>query len=499
MPLDDLPSQLIVPGRDVVANDYTEDYQLRSPGAGVGPGTQPWIDGQCIADALATLYSDARIIANAASRQTRTGTQLDNIDGVDLGEPRNPPQGASGSVLISAGPTGTTIQQGDVCVINGFKFRCTATDDYADGDPVPVTGIDVGPGTNTPPGTQGKWSAPRPGCYAPVTVNKQFDNTGLSGGALVESDPQYVLRLDERAQNPPASGNDAEYIDLVEKTLTVAVQQGYTVPGVRGPGSICVFFTLRPSQPGANRLPNATQTAAVLAWIKGQFPATDGIYMGTLIANPVNVNMRALWQVGGAGWADQQPWPPYVSGTQIAVDGTKAISPTSFSLTGNNGTNPAPLPGQTIGLFDLGGLQFRQKKILTVTAVSTTWLLTVDTSSGASDTSYSPFGGQIVGPWSDSLGSLSIPVVSYFDGLGPGEQYVDSDFIDPGLRQHRSPPSPQFFPSEVGNRIVKPLFDIPNVGDVALLDPAIPYAAPIGAPGVSAYVTTLGNFAVFKE
>lgn len=499
MPLDTLPSQLIVPGRDVVAQDYTEDYLLRNPGAIVGPGSQPYIDGQVLADTLAPVYSDAVIIANAAARSTRTGSQLDEIDGVDLGERRNGPEGASGAVIISAGPGGTTILAGDVCVINGFKYQCAQTSGYADGATVPITGVDTGPGTNQPAGAVGKWSAPRPGCYEPVIVYQQFDGTGLSGGADDEQDAQYIQRLDERAANPPASGNDAEYQQLAEDTPTVAVQQAYTFPGSDGPGSTCLLFTLRPSQPGAARIPNDTQIAAVYAWIRGQMPASDGLYMGAIIANPVNVNLEVSWKVGGSGWVDQQPWPPYVSGAEIAIDGSKPITPTSFSLTGNTGSNPAPVPGQSIGVFNLAALTFVQKKILTVTAVGTDWTLTIDTAAGASDTSYTPLAGQIVSPWSPSLQALLLPIVTYFDTLGPGEQLSDADFVDPGLRQRRSPPSPEVFPSEVGNRLVGPLFPLPAVADVALLDPTIPYEAPIGAVGVSAYLTTLQNLAAFVE
>ena len=68
--------------------------------------------------------------------------------------------------------------------------------------------------------------------------------------------------------------------------------------------------TLRPAQPGAPRIPNATQVQAVLAWIQGQMPKTDGIYMGSIIANPINVTLEVEWETGAAAWVDQQPWPP---------------------------------------------------------------------------------------------------------------------------------------------------------------------------------------------
>ena len=501
MPLAALPDSLIVPTRAQETTQYASDYGIRNPAAApVVEGSLAYLDGQVLADQTATLYYNAVIIANAATRATRSGNQLDNIDGVNLGVPRNPAEGASGAVIISAGPTGTTIIAGDVCVINGFNYTCAQTGTYADGAIVPVTAVATGYGTNQAAGATGVWSATRPGCFAPVVVYAQADGSGLSGGAPIESDAQYRARLDAFAANPAASGNDAQYQLLASETPTVAVQQAFTYPGAKGPGSTCLLFLLRPAQPGAPRIPNSTQVQAVLAWISGQMPATDGIYMGTIVPNPIEVHLEVQWQVGAQGWTDQQPWPPYVgSGGEIAVDAAQPITPTSFYLTGNNGTNPAPVAGQTIAMFDLANLTFHPKKILTVTPSGTDWIIAVDTTSGASDTSYAPFGGQIVGPWSASLQSLLLPIVSYFDGLGSGEQFVDAQFIDPGLRQRRSPPAAVGFPAEVGNRLIAPLFNVPNVGDCALLDPTIPYLPPVGSPGVSASLTTIGNVAIFAE
>jgi uncharacterized phage protein gp47/JayE len=500
MPLADLPSQLLTPTRAQEVTQYASDYGLRNPSAApVVEGSLPYIDGQVLADQTATIHYNSVIIANAATRATRKGNQLDNIDGVNLGCPRNLAAGASGFVVISAAPSGTTIVQGDVCTINGFSYECSETGTYADGQPVPVTALATGYGTNQPAGATGTWSAPRPGCFAPVTVFEQSDASGLTDGAPVEDDVQYIARLDARAANPPASGNDAQYQFLAARTPGLAVQQGFTYPAAKGSGSTCLLFLLRPAQPGAPRIPNATQIQAVLAWIQGQMPASDGLYMGVILPNPIDVHLEIEWQVGAQGWVDQQPWPPYVNGAEIAVDPAMTATATSFYLTGNNGTNAAPVHGQTIAMFDIANLTFHPKRILTVTPVSTDWLITVDTTSGVSDTSYVPFKGQVVCPWSASLQSIVLPVISYFDTLGPGEQLADADFIDPGLRQRRSPPAAVGFPAEVGNRLILPVYTVTNVGDVALLDPTIPYAPPIGSPGVSAYLNVVQNIAVFPE
>ena len=500
MPLEGLAATLIVPNRDDEAARYTQDVSIRNPGADVGQSSQPYLDGQIMADMTTVIYADAVIIANAASRQTRTGSQLDE-DGEELGLPRNPAVGASGAVIVSTGPSGSTAEAGDTLTINGFQYEVTETLFVTDGQIVPITGVSTGPGTDQAAGTTGTWTANRPGMNLGVVVYQQADGTGLSNGDDVESDADYRIRLDEAAANPAASGNDAQYQQLVSQTPTVAVQQGFTFPGIMGPGSTCVLFTLRPGQPGANRIPSAAQILAAQSWVTGQMPTDDGSYWGTIVPNPINVNLQIAWMQGAEDWVDAQPWPPYVAGAgnQIAVNGSFPITPTSFYLTGNNGTNPAPVPGQTIGMLDLPNLTYRAKRILTVTASGTNWIITVDTTSGASDTSYTPYGGQIVGPWSASLQSIVTAVVSYFDTLGPGEQLADGDFVDPGLRQRRSPPDPSSWPSTLTNRILLPIFAVTTVEDVELLDPSVPYDCPVGSPGVFSYMTRLLNIAAFPE
>jgi hypothetical protein len=119
------------------------------------------------------------------------------------------------------------------------------------------------------------------------------------------------------------------------------------------------------------------------------------------------------------------------------------------------------------------------------------------------------------------LQSLLTPTVTYFDVLGPGEQYALSAFFDPGLRQKRSPPSPQFFPNAITNRLlggslvpqpaqgpqqnqppVPTLFTTPTIYDVQLTDPppgVLPFAAPVGSPGVFSNMSTLATLVAFPE
>jgi uncharacterized phage protein gp47/JayE len=495
MPLEKLANTLNVPGRDQERDRYLRDYSLRKPGVPTGPKTEPYTDASVMADQTAVLYADAILIANSCTRSTRTSSQIDD-DLEEHGSSRLPPVGASGSVAIGASPGGTTIFAGDEFTINSLRYQCAETALYQDGAEVPITGIDTGPGTDQPAGALGKWSANRPGCDPVATVVEQADGSGLIGGSDVESDAQAILRLDNLDADPPASGNDAEYQALIVRAPNVAIQAAFTIPGIKGPGSKGVMFTLRPSSPGKSRIPTSTHRAAVKAWVRGQMPADDGYYDCALVVNPIPVNLKGTWALGAAGWSDALPWPAYQA-TPIAVDGGQPNTATTIYLTGNDGSTPGPSAGQSIGVFELASLEFHRKKILSVATSGTDWVLTIDTTNGVSDTSYVPTGGQVVCPWSDSLTSVAIAVVSYFDTLGPGEQV--SSFVDPGLRQRRSPASPVAWPSVISNRLVLPLFTIAEVGDVALLDPAIPYATPVGTPGVSSFLTTIAGLAIFPE
>jgi hypothetical protein len=255
-------------------------------------------------------------------------------------------------------------------------------------------------------------------------------------------------------------------------------------------------------------------------------PGSDGIFMCAIVPSPITVVLKAIWATSAFGWADSQTFPLYHPSPNLvsaAPDSTGTLTALQFRVTSSAMTE-VPQVGQSIGFFDQGGLLFRRKKLLSVFQVSTTaYDVTVDTSNGASDTSYTPVNGQACCPWSDSLNTVIPPVVSYFDTLGPGEQFAN--FFDPGLRQKRSPPSPSFFPNVITNRMlggasvpvvaqgvqqnqppVNTLFTTTSLFDVQIVEPtpsSLPLQTPVGVPGVSSYMFAIGatgsQLVVFPE
>ena len=518
-----LPDTFISPTRAQCVSDYKRDYLLRNPGASVTDGSLVDVDANVMADTLAPIYYDATLVGNAAALDNMTTGQL-TTELANLGTAFLPAYGASGEVYVSCSSGGTYIPQGREIknLKTGVRYVCNASALYQNGQAVPVVGVDTGPSTNilaTTPPTVLTWTSPPVGCNPQAAVVPQADGTGLSGGSAAETNAQAVARIRKLRASPPASGNDAEYQALILSCPAVPAQQGFTYPSVKGPGTIAACFTLIPVAPGANRIPNPAQIAAMRGWVTGQMPGSDVALWCTIVASPTVVVLKVAWATGGSGWADAAPWPMYAAGIAangVSVRATNAgvLTPMAFGL--YSATMTAPQVGQSIALYDVAGQQFRRKKILTVTVDVVGGLsgyaITVDPS--VSDASFTPYAGQNPCPWSDSLNSLIVPVVSYLDTLGPGEQLAA--FFDPGLRQKRSPPSPNSFPSVISNRLlgVPPnttvqaaqaaaptvtLFNLTTLQDVVLQEPSVPYATPVGSPGVSSNLLTLSNLLAFPE
>jgi uncharacterized phage protein gp47/JayE len=500
MPLDVLPNKFDAFSRDEWDAKYKRSYRLRDPGADMRDGTQPANDSGAISDQLQILSQNAVQIAQAIPLSTQTLDQLAET-AEELGvPPQVPALGSSGYVTINA-PSGTVIYSGDECSDNnGQRFQCIATDNYSSAKPVPIAAIDVGPATNLDPNTELQWSAPRAGCSVLCQVLEQPDDSGLSGGREEESRDEFAQRISDALANPAVAGNDAAYQRAAEssKTHGVAVEKCFTMPCCLGPGTIGVCFTMKPARLGADRIPNPVLSATVRDSVIGQFPADDGYCEVQLVSQPLDIVIAVDWADGAKGWVDTITWPPRYdpSGTPGAIAVSGAATPTSFTLVCANGvyTNVVqPAVGQTIGFLNRTTGKFARKKIASFTGTGP-WVITVDTTNSASDTSYAPLDTQRCCPWSDSLDLIVAPVLKYFGTLGPGEQ--QATFFDPGLRQRRNPASPKFWPSVVGNRLAGDLLKETFVGD-AVIREGLGATTTVGVPGALAYLIQLQFITVF--
>lgn len=495
MPIDKLDGVFVVKTRDRVRDDYLRDFKSRVPTAKTDPKSQLYVEAQGFADALMPLYFDASLVADATSRFSSQGEDLDK-EGEERGLARRGKTGASGYVVGTIASGGAFIPADSELryVPQGLRFRVLVSATYFNGGLIPVVGITDGPATNLAAGTKLTWLNPPAGVGPTALVFENGDGSGLTGGANAQTDEEYRAALFELEANPPQSGNDAEIAAAVLGIPGLAVERAFVYPAILGPGTTGVAFTMRPAKLGASRLPNGAQIALVNATLTDAFPGDDGILVATLGPSAVNVAIEVAWGPGTTSWIDAVPWPAYAS-PKASVAASPAPTAIAFDI---DDCATAPMPGKTIALFDQTTKTFKRKRIATATFVSgSTYSITVDTTTtGASDTSFVPAAGAAVSPWSDSLDLLVEPMLTYFGKQGPGEMLAT--FNDPGRRQRRWPaPTANTWPSAVENRLVEGLFSI--VSDAVLLEPAAPSQAPVGIPGTLAYLHELADFAVYPQ
>lgn len=504
-PVTELPGEIVLPTRQTLVDRWKRNHRIRVPEADIGPGTQPDVDARINTDIVLPVYAAAKIAGQNSVLEESRDQALDQWgEREGVGE-RREAVGASGFVKVVASTGGGTIVAGDELIHEDSRLRFAAitTQLYFDGEAAPVIGVDTGPDTNLPAGTPLKWSSPRPGIGQIATVLAQTDGSGLSGGRDRETNDEYLGRIKQEKQTRAASGNDAEYQIEAERTPTVAVQKAFTYPAIKGPGTTCLVFTLRPLTAGGSRIPNAAQIALVESHVIGKFPGDDGAFFGTLVEQNADVVYSVEWDEAAAGWEDAVQWPPYymAGGTPGAIVVQSATSPTSFILKAANDvyTNVLqPQVGQTIGFYETAAtteLKFRRKRILSFTGTGP-WTITVDTTNSVSDTSYTPVTGQRAMPWSDALDKLLPGLLAYFDSLGPGEQVAT--FYDEGRRQKRIPRPPKTWPMTLAERALIAAVSIDDVADVGLLE-GDGVTPSVGTPGVLSNILKLRFVSVFPE
>jgi uncharacterized phage protein gp47/JayE len=495
------PTEIVTYTRSEVIEKYGRDYQFRVPEADVGPGTQPDVDANVMADQVMVLHADAVVIGNDTNLETSTGTAVDEQLRINGLGSRLPATGATGYVTITASVGGVNILAGSELKtkVTGLRYAVFATGLYQDGDQVLIGGVDTGPATNQEPGTVLVWTSPPSGLATECVVFEQSNGTGLTNGRAEETDQEAIQRIIDARANPPAAGNAAQYVEQTEATPGLAIQKAFAISASpNGPGNVSVAFMLRPATPGASRVPSPAQRALVAANLAAVMPGDDGIFDLEIVEEPLAIVLSVAWRATAVGWADTTPWPPYNVGDPVVVKASP--SPTALSVRVVTGTNtPVPQAGQTIAFYDTSTGLFVPKRIASVAVVvaDKEWTLTFDTSNAASNTTYVPFAGQIVGPYSESLNDLTAPVIAYIDTMGPGE--VVSVFPDPGQRQRRFPTSPEEWPSALTNRIITQVLAVGSVGDATLLSPTVPYQVSVGVPGTLVYLFALTDFAAFPE
>jgi len=501
-------TEIVVYSRDQWRDRYLRSYQIRVPGADVREGTQPWIDACAIADQLVVQSGAAQAIALGQTLEGKTSAELDKF-GEDHGITRPPATGSIGYAVMGTATSslGTTPLFGAELIHaeTGLSYRFTGSGTYYAGDAFPVAANSTGPGTNLDADAKLIWSSPPAGCDPVSLVEEQPDGSGLSGGREKATDGEYVLVLREALSDPASAGNAAAYTQLAEFSLGhgVPVEKAFVYPCVKGPGTTAICVVLKPSRRGASRVPSGAQLAAIAGYIGEKMPRDDGYFVCSTVVQNRDVYLLVDWAKPATGWADLAPWPPYYATTVAApapatITVASATDSTHFVLkTANAGyTTPAqPSVGTTIGFYDKAKGKWRRKKILSVAGTGP-WTIVCDTTSGASDTGYTPVVDQPVAPWSDSLNLLVDPVAAYLETFGTGEQFAS--FYDEGMRQRRYPRPPKAWPNIFSNRVEIGVFNLDAIEAVSLAE-GDGGTTTVGTPGTLSYLQELRYIAAYPK
>lgn len=477
MAVEDLPREPFGFTRDELEQQYKRDYSLINPEADVTSG-QPDLDARLNADQLLPIYADIDLVIDGINEDASVGTQMDRV-GARIKLPRGGSTGASGYVTITAAAGGANITK-DVHQLINLKTRLRYVADETvhreNGESVRVRSLDVGPNTDVDPGVVLQWTNPPPGIGQFATVTEQGGERGLTGGALDETDPHYLLRIRQRKGNPPAGDNVAELVDAIEKTPGVPVEQVFVWKAPYGPGSTAYTFTVLPPSAGASRIPTEAQLQKSYEWIVSQFPGDAGYFPLLPSSQPVTLAFYVAWVSGT--WFDSTPWPELANDEVVVADVTSA---TEFELEASSGG--PPIVGSTIAFWDATEAKFRKKTVLTVAGTGP-WSITCDTTNSASDTVYIPQVGQLVSPWADNLDRAAAAVLAHMGKLGPGELFDLEDleeFLAEGRSRVRWPRAPKAWPYEITTRVLTEIDDLPEVleavgftGLDAVANPALP-------------------------
>lgn len=491
-----LPPDFYVPTRQDVIDQHARDVRIRQPGARVGPGSLAALDGANVADHVLPLYANS---VRAYHNTTLADADEASLEAkaVAKGLPaRLPASGGSGHVIAVAVAGGVFILAGKILKDDKteLQFKCTASKTYVDGEAIPITGIDTGPATNLAAGLLLRWESPPPGLNELSEIQADPDGKGLTGGRDKETVDELRDRIADAEADPAVAGNSAQVRKLVKdaaKVHGIPLQEVFVYPAVMGPNTYAVVFTVRPERVGGSRNPNAVQIALVRAFITGELPHGDSIFLCLLLESEVELVLRVKWAPGASGWADLTPYPEYDDTSPAEV--SAVTSATAFQVDSVD----EPQIGQTMAFFDADANPpaFVRKKILTVSGAGP-YDLTIDTTLNASDPTYLPTVGERFCPWSESLPLLVTPALAHFDSLGPGEQFEEADLFDPGERLRRNPASP-VWPNELTHRVTNGLDDEQALADVSVLEPVLPYVTPTGTPTISSNLLTCGRLLAF--
>lgn len=230
------------------------------------------------------LYGYLQWLARQLMVDTCEAEMLDRR-GAIIGLPRLVASKASGSVTFT-GINGTAVSAGVLLIrSDGARYLTTASGTVSGGSVTVAVEAETA-------GQLGNLSAGSLALLTPVpdiasTVTLAGD--GLTGGADIETDSAYRVRLLERLRRPPAGGAEHDYIAWAKSVP--GVTRAWVYPGELGAGTVVVRFV---RDNDASIIPDAGEVADVQAYIDSVRPVTADVTVVAPVAVELDFEISGL-------------------------------------------------------------------------------------------------------------------------------------------------------------------------------------------------------------
>ncbi len=202
-----------------------------------------------------------------------------------FGVPRKQPTKATGEATFSGTdgtslPTSTTMQLSD-----GTRFVVTTGGTVASGTvTVDIEAETAGEDGNCDAGATIRLTTPITGIESDGEVDAE-----ISDGTDLEELETWRARVLARLENPPTGGGTGDYEAWILATPTVSVATPYVYPGLNGPGTVGLSFTVTGDDP----IPDLAQVSDVQAYVDARRPVDMlGCTVFAPIAQPVTYSIQ---------------------------------------------------------------------------------------------------------------------------------------------------------------------------------------------------------------
>lgn len=430
----------------------------------VTPGSDEYIRAQAFGDQLEIAMANAQVKADAMMPDTSVSDDLARILAV-YGMAFRGAAGATGNITLSSTANTAVIVGTQLIDGAGLRFAVTIGGTYANGDTIPVAGVDTGKATNHAAGDTLRWIA-APAFAAPTAL---VATGGLTGGVDTEDDETARARLYARLRTPPGAGNWEHLAELAESASTL-VQKAFLYPAVNGPSNYGLAVV------GYATSTSKSRVVAALTVTNTIKPFIDGLvaeYVDSIVTSVTDTNFDLSVQLTlpasqkaspagpGGGWTDGTTWPrPNTSLGFASCDVTAVTSATVFRVRSEN--------SPTAGVTQIAWLSTVTWTVYTATVVASTTIstyifeVTID----------KPFTGAVVG---DFISPNAVRIEAYYNAvlgqfarMGPGDKVATSNASY--YRAFRHPTPTQSWPSKVDASMLRALTDAgAEVADASFL------------------------------